>query len=283
MDFTKYKRSDKFYGGSEKKMGIIVDGHEYMLKFQKKTPFGMRNNHISEYIGSHIFELLGFDVQETQLGIYKGENVVACRNFVDGMQQFVPFNDVGESTLEEDKEQYQYEYEDIMQMLAANSKLTEVQETVSAFWQIYIVDALIGNFDRHGGNWGFIKENNQYRLSPVFDNGSCLYPNLADVEMMSRILASEEEMNKRVFDFPTSQIRLNGEKSSYYQVINSLEFEECNNALAEVFPKINMKEIENLIDSVETIDEIQKLFYKKMLNARYEKILKDSYDKLTEE
>ena len=282
MDFTKYKRSNTFYGGSEKKIGIIVEGHEYMLKFQKKTPFGMRNNHISEYIGSHIFGLLGFDVQETHLGTYKGENVVACRNFVNGMQQFVPFNDVGESTLEEDKEQYQYEYEDIMQMLTANSKLTEVQETVSAFWQIYIVDALIGNFDRHGGNWGFIKENNQYRLSPVFDNGSCLYPNLTDVEMVSRILGSEEEINKRVFEFPTSQIRLNGEKSSYYQVINSLKFGECNKALAEIIPKINMKEIEAMIDGVETIDEIQKLFYRRMLNERYEKILKASYDKLTE-
>ena len=280
MDFTKYKRSNTFYGGSEKKLGIVVDGHEYMLKFQKKTPFGMRNNHISEYIGSHIFELLGFDVQETYLGTYNGENVVACRNFVSKNQQFVPFNDVGESTLEENKEQYQYEYEDIMQMLVANSKLTEVEATVSAFWQIYIVDALIGNFDRHGGNWGFIKENNQYRLSPVFDNGSCLFPSLTDTEMMKKIMDSKAEIDKRVFGFPTSQIRLNGVKSSYFEVINSLEFEECNKALAEVFTKINMESIENIIDDIEDIEAVQRQFYKRMLSARYEKILKASYDKL---
>ena len=280
MDFTKYKKSNTFYGGSEKKLGILVEGHEYMLKFQKKTPFGMRNNHISEFIGSHIFELLGFDVQETYLGTYNGENVVACKNFVDESQQFVPFNDVGESTLEEDKEQYQYEYDDIMRMLVDNSKLTEVEATVAAFWQIYIVDALIGNFDRHGGNWGFIKENNKYKLSPVFDNGSCLFPNLTDIKMMEKILGSEEEIDKRVFGFPTSQIRLKGEKSSYYHVINSLEFEECNAALREMFPRIRMHDIERMIDDIENIEEIQKVFYKRMLNERYEKILRASWDEL---
>jgi hypothetical protein len=125
-----------------------------MLKFQKKTAFGVRNNHVSEYLGSHIFGLLGFTAQETYLGYYKGEQVVACKDFNRNGEQFVPFNDVGESTLDQDKETYQYEYSDIMKMLRDNSKLTNVYETISMFWQIYIVDALRGNFDRHGANWG---------------------------------------------------------------------------------------------------------------------------------
>lgn len=33
-----------------------------------------------------------------------GEEVVACKSFVADGEQFVPFNDVGESTLDEDKE-----------------------------------------------------------------------------------------------------------------------------------------------------------------------------------
>ena len=36
IDFSDYERSDKFYGGSEKKIGITVDGHDYMIKFQKE-------------------------------------------------------------------------------------------------------------------------------------------------------------------------------------------------------------------------------------------------------
>ncbi len=37
----------------------------------------------------------------------------------DGFQ-FVPFNDVGEFTIEEDKDLYQYTYDDIMHLLILN-------------------------------------------------------------------------------------------------------------------------------------------------------------------
>ena len=56
IDFSKYDSSGKYYGGSERKLGIVIDGVDYMLKFQKKTAFGKRNNHISEFVGSHIAE-----------------------------------------------------------------------------------------------------------------------------------------------------------------------------------------------------------------------------------
>ena len=59
-NFEKYPLSNKFYGGSEKKIGIVMNGNDYMVKFQKKTAFGVRNNHISEYLGSHIFSMLDF-------------------------------------------------------------------------------------------------------------------------------------------------------------------------------------------------------------------------------
>ena len=98
-----------------------------MLKFQKKTSFGNRNNHISEYIGCHIFEQLGFEAQETFLGTYQGEYVVACKDFNSEDAQFVPFNDVGESSLDQDKETYQYDYEDIVQMLTDNAMISEVE------------------------------------------------------------------------------------------------------------------------------------------------------------
>ena len=117
MDFSMYPLSNRYYSGSEKKVGIRINGSPYMLKFQKKTAFGLRYNHISEYIGSYVFALLGFSAQETYLGLYHGEQVVACKDFIEPGVQFVPFNDVGESTLDQDKERYQYSYEDIMKML----------------------------------------------------------------------------------------------------------------------------------------------------------------------
>lgn len=281
IDFSKYDLSGKYYGGAERKLGIVINGEDYMLKFQKQTAFGKRNNHISEFIGSHIFEICGFTTHKTFLGFRDGEQVVACKDFNVSGKQFVPFNDVGESTLDQDKETYQYDYEDIMQMLRDNSKLTNVEETISAFWEVYIVDALLGNFDRHGSNWGFVKENNRYSMAPVFDNGSSLFPALVDEDEMKHIMESDEETNKRIYKFPTSQVKLRGKKSSYYEVIHSLEFPECNEALISVYNRINMDKIKELIEETPLISETQKLFYLHMLSERYQKIIKVSYDKLT--
>lgn len=285
IDFSNYEQGGITYGGSERKESILIpngDGtsSHYMLKFRKKTPFGARNNHISEYLGSHIFELLGFDVQKTFLGTFKGEEVVACKSFVGPNEQFVPFNDVGESTLDQDKERYQYEYADIMQMLRDNSKLTDVSGTISLFWEMFIVDALIGNFDRHGLNWGFIKCEGAYSLAPIFDNGSCLFPNLVDEDDMVRIIASSEETEKRVFGFPTSQIKLKGRKSSYYDVIGSLEFDECNKALSTVLDRADKESLQRLVASVPNISETQRAFYLHMLTARFERILEEPYSSL---
>lgn len=280
IDFSEYERNGKYYGGSERKEGISIDGEDYMIKFQKQTAFGKRNNHISEFIGSHIFEICGIEAHKTYLGYRAGEEVVACKDFNVPGKQFVPFNDIGESTLDQDKETYQYDYEDIMQMLRDNSKLTNVHETISIFWRIYIMDALLGNFDRHGANWGFIKENNRYSLAPVFDNGSCLFPNLVDEAEMKEIMESEEETDKRIYKFPTSQVKLNGKKSSYFEVIYSLQFEECNNALRHVMLQLDMSAVDRLIDETPLISEVQRAFYKYMLNARYNKILLASFEKL---
>lgn len=65
IDFSVYPASDVQYGGSERKEAILVPNGggspcEYMLKFRKRTPFGMGNNHLSEYLGSRIFEALGY-------------------------------------------------------------------------------------------------------------------------------------------------------------------------------------------------------------------------------
>ena len=162
-DYSNYKIDEGvFYSGAERKDQITINGNRYIIKYQKNSEIGLVYNHISEYLGSHIFELLDIPVQDTKLGIYKGENIVLLKNFCQEGEILTHFNDVGESSLEEDKEMYQYSYEDIQRMLIENKKSTNVQETVDRFWDMFIVDALNGNFDRHGGNWGFIKKDNKF-------------------------------------------------------------------------------------------------------------------------
>lgn len=280
MEYNLFPKNNKLYSGAERKIGITIDQEDYIIKFRKKTRFGIGNNHISEYLGSNIFAHLGINVQEAYVGTYNGEEIVAIKDFVMGNQQFVAFNDVGESSIDEDRNHFTYSYKDITQILQANNKLKNPMETIEMFWKLYVVDALLGNFDRHGGNWGFIKENLAYTLAPVFDNGSCLFPNLTDEGEMDAIINSETETNKRIYDFPTSQILLRGRKSSYYQVISSLQYPECNKALAYVHQRFDLSTINHIIDKTLFISDAHKRFYKHMIRERYHHIIKDSWERM---
>lgn len=276
-DYSKYEKTPVMFSGAEKKFEIKIDGHRYIVKFQKNSEVGLTYNHVSEYLGSHIFQSIGIPVQETFLGTYDGKNVVVMKNFLEPEDTLVAFNGVGESSLERDKELYQYTYEDITAMLMENMKSTNVAETVDRFWDMFIVDALIGNFDRHGGNWGFIKRNNQYRIAPVYDNGSSLYPKLNTDEGIEQVLASEEEIDQRIYRFPTSHIKIKNRKSSYFEVISSRQFEACNDALKRIVPRVDLERIGAIIDEIEGISELRRQFYKVMLRQRYEKILMYTY------
>ena len=276
-DYSKYEKTPVMFSGAEKKFEIIIDGHRYIVKFQKNSEVGLTYNYVSEYLGSHIFQSIGISVQETFLGTYDGKNVVVMKNFLEPEDALVAFNGVGESSLERDKELYQYTYEDITAMLTENMKSTNVTETIERFWDMFIVDALIGNFDRHGGNWGFIKRDNKCRIAPVYDNGSSLYPKLNTDEKIAEVLASQEEIDKRIYQFPTSHIKVKNRKSSYFEVVSSLQFEACNDALKRIVPRIDLERINKIIDEIEEISELRKQFYKTMLQQRYEKILMHSY------
>lgn len=280
MDYSRYASSGKYYTGAERKKGILIDGEAYIVKYAKMSPEGMTYSHVSEYIGSHLFAHLGIETQQTMLGTCDNQQVVVMKDFIEKNEMFVPFNDVGDSSLEREKEKYQYSYEDIISMLKENTKITNVKDTCERFWDMYIVDAWIGNFDRHGANWGFIKKDNAYRIAPVYDNGSSLFPKLNTDEKIQEILNSEDEMNKRIFTFPTSQILLNGKKSSYYDVISSLKFEECNNALVRICNKIDMNLVIEFISNMNEISMVRKEFYITMLRRRYEKILLEPFMRL---
>ncbi len=278
-DFSRCAPSGRFYTGAERKIGIRYKGEDYIIKFRAKTGDGQSYNHISEYLGSHIFDMVGIESQETWLGTYRGEEVVVLKDFTSSDEIFVPFNDVGDSSLDMDRERANYSYSDITAMLEANRKLTRVEETIDTFWDIYIIDALLGNFDRHGSNWGFLKREGQYRLAPVFDNGSCLFPRLITDEQCMEVLNSGEEMEKRIYRFPTSQIRLDGRKSSYYDVISSRRFPACDSALERMAARIVPEEIASLVDEVAGMSAVRKEFLIKMLNMRYDKLISEPLER----
>jgi len=279
-DYSEYHKNNRVYTGSEEKIGITIDRQDYIIKFQKNSETGLMNNHISEHLGSSIFNLVGETAQVTALGLYRGRQVVLCKDFnrIDGI--FTPFNGVGESSLERDRELYSYTYEDITMMLVHNAKITHVDAVIDKFWNMYIIDALIGNFDRHGANWGFIKRDDTYEMAPVFDNGSSLFPRRNTDELMLEAMNRQDVIEEITFKYPTSQIRQGKRKSSYCDIINSLEFEACNQALSRIMERIDLRRIFALIDLEDMLSDLQKAFYKHIIEYRYEHIIKRSYDKL---
>lgn len=56
-----------------------------------------------------------------------------------------------------------------------------------------------------------------------------------------------------------------------------------NDALKRIVPRINLEEIDDIIDEIPLISEVHKTFYKTMIKHRYDQILKYSYDKLRSE
>ena len=76
VDFTYSKELLNLYKGSDKKKTIIYNDKKYLLKFsdsirEKNKKISYINNAYSEYIGSSIFKICGFNVQNTILGTYK--------------------------------------------------------------------------------------------------------------------------------------------------------------------------------------------------------------------
>ena len=139
---------------------------------------------------------------------------------------------------------------------------------------MFIADAFLGNFDRHNGNWGFLvdEEKQQAELAPVYDCGSCLYPQL-DLERMKTVLQDEAEIDQRIYTFPTSSIEKGGKKISYFDYISSLKNPDCNEALKRVCSRIDLDAIHDFLEGVPELLPIQREFYLTMLTERKEKIL----------
>lgn len=289
IDFTDCKVLKKAYGGANgNKLCIEYDNEKYMLKFPssptKKTELSYANGCISEYLACHIYGSLGITVQETILGTYrKGEKekiVVACKDFTDVGIVLQDFGSLKNQIIDSEHQGYGTELSDILNAIEKQNSMDSMK-IKERFWQMFIADAFLGNFDRHNGNWGFLynQQTDEVELAPVYDCASCLYPQ-ADRSMIEKILGDVRERHTRIYNYPTSAIKENGCKISYHEYLLNTENEDCKKALSDIFPKIDLDKINLFIDTMEYIDGLQKKFYKTMLNERYERILLPAHEKL---
>ena len=285
VDFTNLPRRKKTYTGANgSKIAVMYNGELYMLKFPvpptRNKEMSYTNGCVSEYLGSHIFEIIGIKAQETLPGTFwkngKEKVVVACKDFTTDDTVLQDFASLKNTVIDSEHNGYGTELSDILTAIEEQQIIDPV-ELKKHFWDMFIVDALIGNWDRHNGNWGFLynRRTDEITLAPIFDCGSCLFPQ-ADERIMEATLNDPAERDLRVFQIPLSGIKIEGRKINYFSFISSLENPDCNVALKRIVPRIDMRKINALIDETPFISDLQKDFYKTMLAERKEKILDKS-------
>lgn len=286
INFTNCKEELNNYKGSEKKKTLIYDGKKYLVKFpdpirEKNKNISYINNAFSEYIGSNIFKMVGFPTQNTIIGVYKYNEkekiVCACEDFTNSNKVLYEFENLALSTNPDKK--IETELTDILNVLDENN-IINIPKIREKFWDMFVIDSLIGNTDRHNGNWGFLVDikTNKIEFAPIYDCGSCLNPMIDDDEIKK--LQDNDIKNLAINCY--SCLKEDGKKINYMTYIKECKNEECNKAILRVFKNIKIDEINKFIDGISCMSNERKEFYKKIINIRY-KIIKEVYNKINNE
>ena len=288
INFTNCKRAHVTYGGTDRKFGVIYNDEVYLLKFSKKhskqtdISTSYVNNAISEYISSHIAQSTGLLVHETVLGTFEDEIVVGCKDF----------RNRNDSTNIEFSEYVRAKYDssEIKRFIMLNQIYDTLQDpkneipktlqkaSVERYWDTFVIDALVGNFNRNTDNWGFIFENNQLKLAPIYGFGSSLFPEISD-DGAELLLNNKTEMAKKCLVFPSPSLSIANGKVGYYDMMSSNYDSNCTKAVLRMTPRINIEKINDIVDNTPFISDIRKAFYKDILSLRNEMIVTQSYVK----
>ena len=302
IDECENSEKDGEYGGaSGLKEGIIIDGNCWLVKYPKNAKSLSRheemeytNDPTSEYIGSHIYKILGFPTHETMLVERKGKIAVACKDFTTNNDRLVEIrtlkntanNDMAERL---DKEfnstgsSHIINFEEIRLHLDYNHLLKDIDGIKERFYDQIVIDAFINNSDRNNGNWGILRSRGKKDiLAPIYDNGGCLNGKTPD----SRL--------KKMLDNPNhldiiKQNVLNGisvfgdDKNFLVKDLLCFAIPELKNSLIKLVPiiKSNLKNISQMIDEIDerACSSIRKDFYKQILEKRIEYLLEPAYEK----
>ena len=178
IDLNLY-RNNKAYNGKTAKFGVTIEKQNYIVK-RKKTSFD-DTSVFSEHVASSFIRMSGISAQETYLLTDKvtKEPVVLIKDFTKEGEYLRSYESTRESSEDTDITTKAYTYKDILYMIEKHTKIypgTKPQ-VVLQFWQMYCMDAILANRDRHMGNWGYLAtETKGYRAAPVYDNGASLFP-----------------------------------------------------------------------------------------------------------
>lgn len=282
IDFTHCERvlNRAYNGANGKKIAVKYNGEVWILKFpndvrERPNEQSYSNSCFSEHVGCTIYSKLGVPVQETLLGTFvngKTKVVCACKDFTKKGMRLLDFCSIKNSVLETGSGGTGTELNDVLETIDQQHFVDPIIVR-KRFWQMFVVDALLGNFDRHNGNWGFLVDENSddTELAPVFDCGSCLLPQ-ADDNIMTRCLENEDEMLARVYSFPSSILKIDGRKINYRDFLRTYKEEDFTAVLNVFSSKIMELDFEEIISETPYMTDLHRRFLVSYLNIRRKKL-----------
>jgi hypothetical protein len=274
------ERLNKF-SGSEKKTTILYDGTLYMLKYpdpirsnKLSGVLSYKNNQFSEYIGSCIFKACELEVQETVLGYFtdktgKEKIVVGCKDFTqDGSTLYEISKLANQAAVSSGK--LDATIENVVVIIGDIDMIKDKDEVLNCFWDMFVIDALIGNSDRHFGNWGILDKGGDVQFAPVYDCGSSLGALLDDNEM-SKLMATDSLFKNKEYNV-VSCYSMDGKRIFYHEIFKNPPI-GLSEAIKRVTPRIDKAQIHDIVDTTPIISETRKEYLKKAIDIRYEQIL----------
>ena len=252
-------RNEKEYQGAENKFGITVNDVDYLVKLRKNNWL----NCYSEHIGSRFIRACGGFAQKTILSLYKDKVVVICEDFTNIYGNLKTFSNLSSSSFDTDPRRYDYYFEDIIHELKKLYRLDMDSELIN-FWMMYLFDIILGNPDRHGGNWGVYLKNDKYKFSPIFDNGATLFPRI------TKFTVDSDWMRERIYTFPNPKIMFKElSRSGYYEVIkNGI----CPKCVIDTFKSFDV--ILSIDKATNGFTEEARKFYRTVVFYRYSCLIK---------
>lgn len=153
--------------GMLKKAWIIENGTRYLLKGGYKNEILQPFN---EVLASEICKRLGFNHVEYTIDTYKDIVVSKCPCFITKDTEFITSYQIRNDMQRHDNEE---DYEDYIKKLEDSG----IKDARIEMENMYFLDFLIMNEDRHLNNFGIIRDVNTLKwksVAPIFDNGMSL-------------------------------------------------------------------------------------------------------------
>ena len=140
-----------------------INGKIYLFKGGTSGASNTGMEPFSEFYATQVAKAMGINAISYNLSKWKGELCSVCEIFTSKDYSFVPVGRIvktgGMSAVKDFYEKLGEEY-------------------VNALYDMFVLDALICNTDRHYGNFGFLVNNNTNKIespAPLFDHGNSLF------------------------------------------------------------------------------------------------------------